>query len=141
MTGACGKVSSTGQLTPLKSKLQVTQTKATFVAALSRKGHRCLSVWYGMNQRTALCKSHAISSLMLGDKPYSTLRYCSLGEHLGKYVTAGGMPSFTRTGPMSVGEGARESIRSLGFTGHEEGKTFIWIYFSCALCEANEETM
>lgn len=54
---------------------------------------------------------HAISPLMLDDKPDSTnLRYCSLGEYLGKLVTAGGLPSFTRTGgfhyTISVGEGA-----------------------------------
>lgn len=59
--------------------------------------------------------SHAISPLMLGDKPYSTnLRYCSLGEHVGKPGTDGAILSFTRTAPIAPWLWEREHGKALG---------------------------
>lgn len=55
----------------------------------------------------------------------ASLWYCSLGlGAFGEAGTAGGIPSLTRTSPItphpSIGEGVWQSTRALGFTGHED---------------------
>lgn len=156
LTHVPGRVPWTGgQLVPVESNLPAVQTKATFMAALSQKGHRCrwlyncgTGFWikgqlFPGLLATAPCNYHVqhlvTGPVLLGSGPAPWASIWGKPAALEAYQAS---PGTAAPAPHpSRGEGAWESPVALGSIGCEEGERFIWIWVFCALCEASEGTM